>query len=290
MIVARNSMSCAVTAVFVIAQFLTVQVAKAQSPSLDAQAAKRDIHYLVRDGAQSPVSDIGVAAEIAAEFPRSSGYGEFRKVGQKSDSGGIFVILRSGVVATAKGQKVHIEYVTSEAVVGGTNSASTTSCDLDVVQQPGDPGHFVVTTTPLLEQLGHEMVFMRKKPLDSIEKIGADVSATLASIPLSFTFTNSVAEEIDVQYPPAGIFANFVRHFGSPSKSEGSGGDTHIGTFSVLDPGAPTSEISVRVFPFHVGSKVQFAFTSHYKLNPDGTTSLEDLKPFVERLRTIAQE
>jgi hypothetical protein len=283
-------MFCAVAAIFAIVQFLAAPVVLAQSTGPDAHAIQRDVHYLVRDGTRSPVSDVGLAAEIASEFPQASRYGAFSQVGQQSDSRGTYEILRSGVVATAKGAKVHLEYVTSDATVGGTNSVSATRCDLLVEQQPDSLGHFLVTASPLSEQLGHEMVFMTKKPLDSIEKIGRDVSATLANIPLAFTFTQAAADEIDVPYPPAGIFANFERHLGKPIKSDGSGGDSHMGRFSVSEAGAPTDAISVKVFPYHTGSKVQFEFISQYRLNPDGTTSLQDLKPFIEKLRAIAKE
>jgi hypothetical protein len=95
---------------------------------------------------------------------------------------------------------------------------------------------------------------------------------------------------MDSTYPPASVFANFERHLGRPTKEEGAGSDTRSGTFVVAEQDTPVRSVVIKVYPYHSGSKLQIEFAGTYSLKPDGTSTVDSLKPFVEKLRAIAQE
>ena len=255
-------------------------------------AAKREVHYTAMYGSTRTVSASDVATEIANEFPEISAYGKFRLIGQRGDSGGTYSELRSGVLATANENKVHLEWISSEQHVGGSTAASKTTTDLIVEAMPSAVDHYSISATPLAEQIGHDPIifFKKRPPLDALDQIKSDLDATLRKIPLEFGFALDGKEEMDSPYPSASVFANFERHLGKPIKEDGTGSDTKSGTFIVADQDSPARSVSIKVYPFHSGSKVQFEFAGTYKLKPDGTSTVDTFQPFVEKLQAIAQE
>jgi hypothetical protein len=131
-------------------------------------------------GSTRTVSASDVATELANKFPDASGYGKFRVTGKKGDSGGTYSLLWSGVLATAKENKIHLEWISSDQTVGGSTAASKTTTDLVVEVFPDAAGHYSIGAMPLAEQIGHDPIFFFKKrpPLDSLDRIQADLDAT----------------------------------------------------------------------------------------------------------------
>jgi len=264
----------------------------AEQPEIQGAAGKREVRYAAAYGSSRTISASDVATKIASEFPDASAYGKFRVTGQSGEGGGTYSVLRSGVLATAKEDKVHLEWISSDQTVGGTTAASKTTTDLVVEVLPDVAGHYSINATPLAEQIGHDQIFffMKRPPLDTLDRIKADLDATIRKLPLEFGFALDGKEEMDLTYPPASVFANFARHLGRPTKEEGAGSDTRSGTFVVAEQDSPVRSVVVKVYPYHSGSKLQFEFAGTCKLKPDGTSSVDNFKSFVERLRAIAQE
>lgn len=252
----------------------------------------REVKYAPINGSDRTISSAELAMEIASEFPAASGYGQFRVVEEKRDSSGVYGQIKTGVLARADNTKVHLEWASVDQTIGGSQAASTTKCDLIVETKNGAPGVFTITATSLTEQIGHDpIVFFKKRPLlDALDRIQADLTATLQKLPLEFPQPIYGKEELDVSYPPASVFANFERRLGKPKEEKDVGGDTRAGTFPAGDRDDLTRSVKVKVYPFHAGSKVEIAYSATYKLKPDGSSTVDSVKPFVEKLRAIAQE
>jgi len=262
-----------------------------ETPVNPQASATREVHYATIAGSSRSITEMELANQVAAEFPDASAYGKFRVINEKRDSRGVYGLIKAGVVASADRNKVHLEWTSADQTIGGSTAASTTYCELVVEPQSGVPGTFTITSTRLEEKIGHDPIifFQKRPPLDSLERIQADLVATLQKLPLEFTFPLASKEEVDAPYPPASVFGNFERRLEKPTENT-STGDVRAGTFPAGDRDNPSRWVSVKVFPFHAGSKVELTFNATYKLRPDGTSTAESFKPFVERMKAIALE
>lgn len=270
--------------------FSLTNFAFAQDAALPAGPAFPRIEavYRLPTPETSPPTAAEVAAAVAKQVPLLSKYGPMRD-GKGEYSGveisaagrretGLLYINFAGVRASLRGQSVLVDYVRGRRKTNGQIVATATQIPISVSSVDGDPNRFAISAGTPEERAGYDMFVFKVPPLDSVEKIDADFASILARLIPAVQRSTKHTVEMDLEYPPQSIFANFERAFGPGNKVDQSG-DSRGGIFELRREAVSSISIFMRVSPYRAGSKLVASFNILYELRADGSSSFDPNAP-----------
>lgn len=229
-------------------------------------------------GTIDPPTAAEIAASFASTFPSRSTFGPLRD--GKSEYSQISITSRgavesgllytniSGVAASASNNTIEIKYTKGKRKTQSPSVYSITTATVTIQSNPSEKNSFVLTVSPIKEELGREMLFFPLSPLAPKNEILEDISSALKSIKPTISRSISHEIEVDSPYPPAAIYANFQRAYGNPTR-ENHAADTRSGNFNIPLSNGSILTTRIIVSPFRTGSKIVARYSSAVKLSPD---------------------
>ena len=273
------------------------------------QIPPRYLVFISKDEKSVAISADWVARAVADSLVVNSHYVPFRETGQEYQGSciggcehfnrGPATTLYAGIRATAQNNRVLVEYLKGKERPGADSglmrkvAISTTKTTLTVSRDPNQIGGFIVTSSGLSETLSKDLVLLVNPPLDSIEKITADLIHSMEVMQPKIPEQYVSVSESDSPYPPGSVLANYERIFGRNCLPIEIMGDTKTVSCSIGDSDAPAKSFRVTAYPYHQNqSKVKISFTVAYELRSNGENSFQAQRvaAMAERLKKVASD
>lgn len=261
------------------------QPTTAQSMQSGPEPVRRILDFSAKDATGTIVTLDQVNRAIAETYPLVSKYGRVQE-GKRSYSdvsvsssgtryGGSWTSSISGVNAAVKRGKIQVAYLNGTRQSGSSDITSVTSTTITVSPEPGEPGRFSITASPAEEHLVNHLIIFPQKPLDSITNIQSDIEKVVKTIKPAISLSQNYTSEFEAPFPPAAVFANYERLLGRSQGAQISSGDTREGQFTLSSESKSSTQVFIKIFPYHDGSKVRVSFEQSYRMSSDGTTTFE---------------
>ena len=157
------------------------------------------------------------------------------------------------------------------------------------MEEMTDAGRHVVTVTfPTEASSTSKKLFMFGAPQLKTDEVLADYALLVNAIQHAEVNVQShLTGELDSKYRPDAVLANFDRLIGRERAGmNASHTETSISDRFLFRGQGYNSAISVTVFPYRDGSKVQFSAYVPLKLEPDGTAVGDDRAKALQELVT----